>query len=95
MTYTTMAIIAVLAAVIGDLTIGARLLQRPAFWLSYLIIVCFQLLVNGVLTGLDVVRYDDDAISGLRLAYAPIEDLGFGFAMTVLTLNTWVLLRRR
>lgn len=94
MTYTTLTVIAVLAAVLGDLIIGARLLRTRVFWLSYLIIFGFQLLVNGILTGLGVVRYDGDAISRLRLAYAPIEDLGFGFAMTVLTLTSWVLLRR-
>lgn len=94
MTYTALAVIAVVLAVALDLTAGVALLRSRTFWLSYLIIVAFQLLVNGTLTGLDIVRYDPSAITGVRLAYAPIEDLGFGFAMTVLTLSAWILLRR-
>ena len=70
-------------------------MRRKAFWASYAILFGFQLLVNGVLTGLRIVRYDPDAILGLRLAYAPVEDLGFGFALILLTLSCWVALGRR
>ena len=31
------------------------------------------------------------AIIGLRIVYAPVEDLLFGFAMVLLTLTLWVL----
>jgi lycopene cyclase domain-containing protein len=40
------------------------------------------------------VRYDPDAIVGLRIAYAPVEDLLFGFALVLLTLSIWTRLRR-
>ena len=95
MTYTALTVIAILVAVLADLTVGVRLLLSRTFWLAYLIIVGFQLIVNGVLTGLDVVRYDPDTITGVRLVYAPVEDLGFGFALTVLTLSVWLRLRLR
>ena len=52
--------------------------------------VRFQLLFNGVLTGLRIVRYDPSTILGLAVAYAPVEDLGFGFALILLTLASWV-----
>ncbi len=55
----------------------------------------FQLIVNGLLTGLPVVRYRADAIIGWRVAYAPVEDLLFGFALVLLTLTGWVGLGRR
>jgi lycopene cyclase domain-containing protein len=77
------------------LLLRTALLRRRAFWLAYSILFGFQLLVNGVLTGLGIVRYDPNAIIGLRLAYAPIEDLGFGFALILLTLSCWVALGRR
>src|SRR5262249_12247365 len=72
-----------------------NLLRRKAFWTAYGIVLFFQLIVNGVLTGLPVVRYDRDTIVGWRVVNAPIEDLLFGFAMVLLTLATWVWLSAR
>lgn len=96
MSYTALAGVGIVAAVLVDLTVlRTRLVLTKTFWLSYAIIIAFQLLVNGVLTGLSVVRYNPATILGVRLAYAPIEDIAFGFAMTVLTLAWWVWLGRR
>jgi lycopene cyclase domain-containing protein len=96
MTYTWLVCLAVLGAAACDLLLlRTRLLRRKAFWVSYAIMVGFQLLVNGVLTGLRIVQYDPDTILGVRLAYAPVEDLGFGFALILLTLSCWVALGRR
>lgn len=96
MTYTWLVAAGLLGAAACDLVLlRTRLLLRKAFWVCYAILFGFQLLVNGVLTGLRVVRYDPDAILGLRLAYAPVEDLGFGFALILLTLSCWVALGRR
>ena len=36
------------------------------FWTAYAIVVVFQLLTNGWLTGRDIVTYDDAAILGVR-----------------------------
>jgi lycopene cyclase domain-containing protein len=58
--------------------------------MAYAIILCFQLIVNGILTGIPVVRYDRDRIIGWRIAYAPVEDLLFGFALVTITLSLWV-----
>jgi lycopene cyclase domain-containing protein len=94
--YTFAAVLAVVVAVGVDLAVlRTRLVLRAVFWATYPIIVGFQLLSNGVLTGRDIVRYDPDAIIGLRIAYAPVEDLLFGFAMVLLTLSVWVWLGRR
>jgi len=41
------------------------------------------------------VQYDPDVIIGVRLAFAPIEDLGFGFGLVTLTLVGWTRLGRR
>ncbi len=90
MTYTVAAALGVAAALVLDLRVlRTRLVLGRVFWLSYAIIVVFQLLSNGVLTGFAVVRYDPDAILGPRLANAPIEDLAFGFALVLATLSTW------
>ncbi len=89
-------VLGLVAAVLLDLVaLRTRLLTRRAFWATYPIIFVFQLISNGILTGRGVVRYDPGAILGWRLAYAPVEDLGFGFALVLSTLSLWVWLGRR
>jgi lycopene cyclase domain-containing protein len=96
MTYTVAALLGVAGALIVDLAVlRTRLVTRVVFWATYPIIITFQLLSNGILTGRRIVVYDPAAISGWRLAYAPVEDLLFGFAMVLLTLSVWVWLGRR
>ena len=96
MSYSALAVVAVLAVLGVDLAVlRTRLVTRAVFWVAYAIVVAFQLLVNGVLTGLDVVVYDEDAIWGPRIAYAPVEDLLFGFALVTLTLASWAAVNRR
>lgn len=95
MSYTALAVVGMAAAVLVDVfLLRTRLLGRRAFWTAYAIVVFFQLIVNGVLTGRGVVRYDPATITGLRIVYAPVEDLLFGFAMVLLTLSVWVRLGR-
>ncbi|SDX94121.1 lycopene cyclase domain-containing protein [Modestobacter sp. DSM 44400] len=96
MTYSALAVLAVVAVVVVDLVVyRTRLVTRRVFWVAYVIVLFFQLLMNGVLTGLDVVTYDPSVIWGLRIAYAPVEDLLFGFAMVTLTLASWAAVNRR
>jgi hypothetical protein len=110
MTYTQLAVLGVLLVIGFDLWIArTRLLTRRVFWMSYAIIVFFQLLTNGVLTGMRIVRYSGAAILGSstpadspppafgdgRILFAPVEDLMFGFALVMLTLTLWVHWGRR
>jgi hypothetical protein len=91
MSYTQIAICAVIAALIFDLYISKRkLTTRKVFWTSYAIIVFFQLITNWWLTSRNIVMYSDQAIIGLRIASAPVEDLLFGFAMVLSVLDLWV-----
>ena len=96
MSYSALAVTAVVGVLLVDLAVyRTRLVTRRVFWVAYAIVIVFQLLMNGVLTGLDVVTYDPGAIWGPRIAYAPVEDLLFGFAMVTLTLATWAAVNRR
>ena len=95
MTYTAIAVLGVAVAVVADFGLGTRLVTRRVFWVAYAIVLFFQLLSNGVLTGRGVVTYDPAAIVGWRVAYAPVEDLLFGFALVLITLSGWVRLGRR
>jgi lycopene cyclase domain-containing protein len=94
--YTALAAVAVvLAALVDQLLLRTNLLRRKAFWTSYAIVLLFQLIINGVLTGVPVVRYDPGTIIGTRIIYAPVEDLLFGFSLVLFTLTLWVWLGRR
>ena len=105
MTYTAIAVVAVVAAVVLDRWVArTRLTGTGTWWTAYGIIVVFQLLTNGWLTGRGIVRYDGDTILGSgriellgdgRLFYAPVEDLAFGFALVLTTCVAWVWLGRR
>jgi lycopene cyclase domain-containing protein len=91
MTYTQIAILAVASVVIFDLRITrSRLLRRRVFWTSYAIILLFQLLTNWWLTSRNIVMYHPDAIIGMRIASAPVEDLLFGFALVLGILTNWI-----
>jgi lycopene cyclase domain-containing protein len=95
-TYTAAAVLGVLGAVGLDLAVlRTRLVAGRLFWASYPIVLGFQLLFNGILTGRGVVRYDPAAIIGVRVAAAPVEDLAFGFALVLVTLSLWVWWGRR
>ena len=96
MSYSALAVTAVVAVLVLDLAVlRTRLVTRKVFWAAYAIVLVFQLLMNGVLTGLGVVQYDPEVILGVRLVFAPIEDLGFGFALITLVLCRWVRLGQR
>ena len=105
MTYTQLGVVAVIVMISLDLWIlRTRLVTRKIFWASYTIIVFFQLITNGMFTGFGIVKYDGDAIIGStspvegpppfigdgRLAFAPVEDLLFGFAIVLMSLSLWV-----
>lgn len=105
MTYTWTAVAGVMFAALIDLGIlRTNLLRRKAFWVSYAIIFCFQLLVNGILTGKQLVVYAPGKILGdatphllghWRIADAPVEDLLFGFSLVLQTIAWWVWWGRR
>ncbi|GDX31524.1 lycopene cyclase [Actinomycetes bacterium] len=110
MTYTQLGCLAVTLAIVVDvLFLRTNLITRKVFWVSYAIIFFFQLITNGMFTGFGIVRYEDAAIIGGtspevgappligdgRLAFAPVEDLLFGFALVLISLCCWVWLGRR
>ena len=91
MVYTDIAIISIVFAAIVDLfIIKNKLLTKKVFWTSYAIILPFQLITNWWLTSRNIVMYSLDAITGIRVASAPAEDLLFGFALILLVMNLWV-----
>ncbi|MRJ75418.1 lycopene cyclase domain-containing protein [Aeromicrobium sp. SMF47] len=96
MTHTEVSLVAVLATIVLDLWIlRTRLLTRRVFWVSYAIVLFFQLLTNEWLTSRGVFRYDPDAILGWRVGHAPVEDFLFGFALVTWSMCWWTWWGRR
>ena len=94
--YTFAALGMMLAAAVLDMAVlRTRLLTRLTWWLTYPIVLGFQLLSNGILTSTGVVSYRPDTILGVRVFHAPVEDLGFGFALVLSTLSVWMWRERR
>jgi len=110
MSYTQLAVVSVVVMVLVDLfVLRTRMVTRKSFWVPYAIVVFFQLLTNGVLTGFAIVTYDGNFIIGEstpaegpppmfgegRIVFAPLEDLLFGFSLVLLSIAMWVYLGRR
>ena len=96
MIYSDIALDAVVVAVLVDLfVLRTAMLTRGIYWLTYGLIVPFQLITNWWLTSRKIVMYDSHAIIGTRVASAPVEDLLFGFALILGVLSLWVFNGRR
>lgn len=99
MEYTWASIVAVLVVVgIELLWLKTGILTKVTFWVSYVIIVFFQIIVDGWLTKLSapIVQYNPAKNSGIRIPWdVPIEDYLFGFALIVLTILLWETAGRR
>jgi lycopene cyclase domain-containing protein len=97
--YTIPAVVAALAVGALELMIlRTGLFRRPAYWLSMLIVMGFQILVDGWLTKLSapIVVYDNRQTSGIRFPFdIPIEDFFFGFALVTAALLLWERQRER
>lgn len=96
MSYTVLAVTGVAVALVLDLAVlRTRVVTRRVFWTAYAIVLFFQLLTNGWLTGRDIVTYAESQIVGVRIVFAPVEDLLFGFSMVVQTIAWWEWFGRR
>lgn len=89
-------VIVVIALEVGLLRTG--LFRRPAYWISMVIVVGFQILVDGWLTKLSapIVIYDEGHTSGIRFPFdIPVEDFLFGWALVTAAVLLWERQRRR
>ena len=79
----------VLTVLLELLVLRTGLFRDPRYWVALAVVAAFQLLVNGALTCPPRVSSNPAVILGPRLACAPVEDLGFGFAMVTTTIALW------
>ena len=91
--YTVAAIAACAVVVVVDLVVlKTRVLRRLDYWLTMLIVLSFQIPVDGWLTKqtAPIVLYSRAETTGIRPFWdIPVEDFFFGFAMVTLVLALW------
>jgi lycopene cyclase domain-containing protein len=97
--YTLPAVFAVIAVCALEFwVLRTGLFRRPAYWISMVIVLGFQIPVDGWLTKLSapIVIYDEPHTSGIRFPFdIPVEDFLFGFALVTAVLLLWERQRRR
>jgi lycopene cyclase domain-containing protein len=91
--YTVPAVVAVAVVCTLELAVWhTGLFRRAAYWLTMLIVLGFQIPVDGWLTKLSapIVIYDNRQTSGIRFPFdIPVEDFLFGFALVTAVLLLW------
>jgi lycopene cyclase domain-containing protein len=97
--YTLPALVAVAVVVGWELWIlRTGLFGRPSYWISMVIVLGFQIPVDGWLTKLSapIVIYNEEHTSGIRFPLdIPVEDFLFGFALVTGVLLLWERQRTR
>jgi len=93
--YTALAIASVIMTLAIDRAAGAGVFRRKEFYLFLLAMAFFKFLVNGFLTGRQIVLYNPEFFSGFRLGSIPVEDFLFGFSMVSLTIIFWESFKKR
>jgi lycopene cyclase domain-containing protein len=87
--YTILAVSSVFVTVFLDRISKVNILKRGQFYLFLAVIFFFKFLVNGYLTGSNIVLYNPKFFLGFRLGSIPLEDFFFGFSMVTQTLVCW------
>lgn len=96
MTYTEIVIIAAALALLLDLAVlRTRLLFTRRYWIFMAVMLVFFFIVNGILTGLPVVIYSSQAITGIRVISIPVEDFAYMYALITPTIVLYEWMSRR
>lgn len=97
--YTVPAVAAVLVVLVLEFALlRTNLFRRPAYWVSMVIVLGFQVLVDGWLTkrSAPIVIYNERHTGGVRFPFdIPVEDFLFGFALVTAVLLLWERQRAR
>ncbi len=93
--YTLLSIASIFLTIFLDNITGVRLLRKKEFYLFLGIILFFKFLVNGFLTGENIVMYNPNFFIGIRIGSIPIEDFLFGFSMVTMTIIFYEYFKRK
>ncbi len=73
---------------------AAGILRRRRTWLAFAAFLAFTIVFDAILTGLPVVTYGAEHVTGLRLGTTPVEDYLYGQALCLTALASAQLARR-
>ncbi|MCU0484215.1 MAG: lycopene cyclase domain-containing protein [Chloroflexi bacterium] len=90
----TLAAIAWLVAALG-LAAFAGILGQRRTWLAFGVFLAFTVVFDGILTGLPIVTYGPEHLSGVTIGTTPVEDYLYGQALFLLAVAAFELARRR
>jgi lycopene cyclase domain-containing protein len=93
--YTLIALGSVILVILADRVTKINILKERVFYLFLAVILGFKFLVNGYLTGENIVIYDPAFFLGLRIGSIPLEDFLFGFSMVATGIISWEFFKRR
>lgn len=93
--YTLLSVLSVFLVLMLDIFLRTNLRKRKLFWFFILVIILFKFIVNGYLTGKNIVIYNPAFFMGLRIGSIPVEDFIFGFSMVSLTIIFWEYFRKQ
>lgn len=87
--YTILGIISVIAVFLADRAARTGIFRKQEFYIFLAVITFFKFLVNGFLTGREIIIYNPEFYLGFRIGTIPAEDFLFGFSMVALTIIFW------
>lgn len=92
-TYLLMGAPFILAALLLAVRAGRHHPQffRQLAWTAVPLII-LTVVFDNILTGLPIVTYNADLISGIRIGFAPVEDFLYTIAAVLLVPSLWLLL---
>ncbi|MGV3562667.1 MAG: lycopene cyclase domain-containing protein [Nocardioides sp.] len=97
--YTLTALVSVVVVLAIELLwLRTGILRTWRYWLAMVIVMGFQVPVDGWLTKLSdpLVLYNESDMTGIRAPWdIPVEDFAFGFGMVTLAMVLWVHAGRR
>ncbi|WP_084128454.1 lycopene cyclase domain-containing protein [Demequina sp. NBRC 110055] len=94
MTYVILSVAVLAVLAVACLPVLRRLPHRPLF-LTAVVLMALTVVFDNVIVGLEIVGYDEDLISGVRMPIAPVEDLAYAIGAVLLVPTLWELLGRR
>ncbi|WP_062210324.1 lycopene cyclase domain-containing protein [Demequina oxidasica] len=89
MTYVILSISVLGLISLATIPILRRHPARPLL-LTGLVLVALTAVFDNVIVGLDIVGYDDQLISGIRLWHAPIEDFAYAIGAVMVIPTVWL-----
>ena len=93
--YTLLSLLSIILAAILDFKVKTFILKRKEYYLFLIVILFFKILVNGYLTGKNIVVYNPDFFLKVRFGSIPVEDFLFGFSMITVTITCWEHFKRK